>query len=235
MIEPHSEQMIATGRCAIGILAMEIAQSTPDDRLRAAKRQLEGELQEKFGQAAREELKVLVPMNAYVAYYKKYGYTYHVLSQLESVARGKSIPEALPPVTSMFMAELKNGILTAGHDLDKVRFPLGCLMATGGEAYTVLNGKTATCVAGDWMIADQEGVLSSILRGPDLRTAITRQTKRVLYTAYTPVGVSEPMLRRHLSDIEALNRLFSESSEPDFRKIIHADAKGSVLFEAGDF
>lgn len=42
--------------------------------------------------------------DAYILYYKKFGYTYHVLPQLESVIKGKTIPFGLPLVEAMFIA-----------------------------------------------------------------------------------------------------------------------------------
>jgi DNA/RNA-binding domain of Phe-tRNA-synthetase-like protein len=222
-------------RCKIGILALESVPGGPDAHLRAAKRQLEETLREKFGQTTREELKAPAPFAAYAAYYRAFGDTYHVLPQLESVVRGKPVPEALPPVTSMFMAELKNGILTAGHDLGAVRLPLRCRHATGEESYTTLGGRQTRCVAGDWLIEDREGVLSSILRGPDQRTAINGATARLIYTAYAPEGVSEAALTEHLRDVEAFVRLFSDFPGPGFRKIVRADSDGAALLDAGEF
>jgi len=46
-------------------------------------------LRKKYGQLDRKELKKLNPIQAYVAYYKRFGYSYHVLAQLESVLQGK--------------------------------------------------------------------------------------------------------------------------------------------------
>jgi DNA/RNA-binding domain of Phe-tRNA-synthetase-like protein len=222
-----------TRRCAIGLLVVDAFAGAQDDRLKAAKHQTERELREKYGQSTREALKELSIMRPYVEYYKAFGYTYHVLLQLESVARGKAIPDALPPIRAMFMAELKNGILTAGHDLEKVRLPIRCMVSDGGEAYSALGGKAVTCVRGDRFVADPTGVLSSMLRGPDQRTAITGQTRRILYTAYAPDGVPEPALLRHLADIEALLRPDSDAS-PCFRKVVRAEAADTLLLDAGE-
>ena len=222
-----------TRRCAIGLLIVDGFTGAQDDRLKSARLQMERKLREKYGQSTREALKELDVMRPYVEYYKAFGYTYHVLLQLESVARGKAIPDALPPVSAMFMAELKNGILTAGHDLEKVQRPIRRMVSDGGEAYAALGGKVTTCVRGDRFLADQSGVLSSMLRGPDQRTAITGQTRRLLYTAYAPDGVPEPALIRHLADIEGLLRPDSEAS-PCFRKVVRAEAADLMLLDAGE-
>jgi DNA/RNA-binding domain of Phe-tRNA-synthetase-like protein len=150
-------------------------------------------------------------MDVYVAYYKKFGYTYHVLPQLESVAQGKDIPDVLPPVTAMFMAELKNMVLTAGHDLDKLVPPLRLARSTGNEVMPTLSGKELLPVQGDYMITDREGVISAILRGCDARTAMSAETKNVVYTAYAPAGIDPELVSKHLDDIVEYIRLFSDA------------------------
>ncbi len=84
-----------------------------------------------------------------ISYYKKYGYTYHALPQLESVIKGKAIPGGLPLVEAMFMAEVKNMFLTAGHDYDKTRAPLSLRISTGDESYTTMNGKDVTTISAE--------------------------------------------------------------------------------------
>ena len=88
-----------------------------DDRKQA----LEESLRERFAGGDRATIRALEPIQAYNTYYRKFKKTYHVQLQLESVAfKGKSIPSVASLVEAMFMAELKNMLLTAGHDLDVV-------------------------------------------------------------------------------------------------------------------
>lgn len=202
-----------TTRCSIGILAMENVQNAfSEDKLMIVKQELEGTIRSKLGQTTRGELKALHPMDAYISYYKKFGYTYHVLPQLESIIKGKTIPSGLPLVEAMFIAELKNMLLTAGHDLDKIKAPLSLKVSTGSESFTTLSNHNAITIPNDIMITDQEDVISSILRGPDLRTAITANTTRVIYTVYAPFGVEEKLVREHLRDIESYVHIVSEKS-----------------------
>ena len=212
MIAIHNNPILEKSSFSIGLLVVEQVQNNAQNRLSTAKRMLENELREKYGQLARSELKLLHPMDVYVTFYKQFGYTYHVLPQLESVAKGKALPEGLPLVEAMYMAELKNMLLTAGHDLDKVRCPLRALYSEGQAHFTALNGKTVSTLPGDIMITDQASVISSILRGPDLRTAITEQTSRVIYTVYAPNGINKQLIRQHLDDIESYVQIFSGES-----------------------
>jgi DNA/RNA-binding domain of Phe-tRNA-synthetase-like protein len=195
---------------ALGVLVMRNIRPAGDDNaLAQAKKSLEQALRDRYGALTRAELKALHPMDMFVAYYKKHRDTYHVLPQLESILRGREIPEVLPPVTAMFMAELKNMLLTSGHDLALVQQPMRLEMTTGQDPMTSLGGKELLTIPGDFMVTDEAGVLSAILRGADARTAINEKTRDVVYTVYAPAGVENDTVISHLDDIEAYVRLFA--------------------------
>lgn len=207
------------GDVSLGVLVMLNAGGASDDGLAPAREALEASLRGHYGTRSRAELKALQPMDAFVAYYKKFGYTYHVLPQLESVVKGRDIPAVQPLVAAMFMAELKNMLLTAGHDLDKVEQPMRLQVSTGQETLVSLGGKEAMTVPGDLMVTDRSGVLSAVLRGADARTAITGETQNVVYTVYAPAGIEPALVRAHLDDIEAYVRLAAPGAVTEVKDI----------------
>jgi DNA/RNA-binding domain of Phe-tRNA-synthetase-like protein len=125
-----------------------------------------------------------------------------VKAQRESVVTGKSIPSQAALVEAMFMAELENLILTAGHDLDAIDAPLRVDVTADEDRYVLLNGAEAVLERGDMMMVDGGGIVSSVLRGPGLRTRITPETRHVLFAAYAPAGAGEDAVRGHLEDIQ---------------------------------
>lgn len=150
----------------------------------------------------KEELLTYGPLPHYVQYYHHYRKTYHVLPQLESVIfKGKQISGINPLVEAMFMAELKSGLLTAGHDGDILKLPLLLRVAAGKEKYTGINGKEQTTKKGDMLLADSGGIISSILGGPDFRTRITGTTKKCVFVVYGVPGVSSNVIEAHLAQI----------------------------------
>jgi DNA/RNA-binding domain of Phe-tRNA-synthetase-like protein len=187
----------------IGILAIrDVANPEHHAALDQRKEELERQLGARFSD--RQEIRSLERLQAYKAYYKRFKKTYHVQMQLESVAlKGKSIPNVATLVEAMFMAELKNWLLTAGHDLDVVQSPIQVKVATGLEQFVRINGQEQQLKAGDMMIADQEGVISSVIYGPDQRTQIRPSTRRVLFTVYAPPGIGQEAVHQHLQDIQA--------------------------------
>jgi DNA/RNA-binding domain of Phe-tRNA-synthetase-like protein len=187
----------------LGILTMRgVKGPERDPNLDRLKKELEDDLRSVFKDSA--ELKALAPIQAYQAYYKRFKKTYHVVHQLESVAiKGKPIPRVSALVEAMFMAELRNMLLTAGHDLDAIKPPLTLDVAEGTETYLGLNGQAQMLKAGDMIINDAQGVISSVIYGPDRRTMITRDTENVLFTVYGVPGVSEQAVHQHLEGIAA--------------------------------
>jgi len=142
------------------------------------------------------------PLCHYTSYYKQFKKSYHVLGQLESVLlKGKSIPPVGVPVEAMFLAEIKDLLLTAGHDSDLIEGALTIDAAVGSVSYKGLSGQEQNLANNDLYLADEKGVVSSILGGPDHRTRITELTKNALYFVYGAGGVTEPLIRAHLETI----------------------------------
>jgi DNA/RNA-binding domain of Phe-tRNA-synthetase-like protein len=193
---------------AVGALAMRgVSNPEHSPALEAAKRRLEERLRA-------GELDAQPILGAYVDYYRGHGKTYHVKAQRDSVARkGKPIPSRAALVEAMFMAEVANLVLTAGHDLDALETPLRADVTAAGDRYVLLNGAEAVLDRGDMMMADAAGIVSSVLRGPDQRTRITRDTRGVLFAVYAPAGVGEDAVRAHLQDIRANVALVAPEAE----------------------
>lgn len=190
---------------AVGVLAMESVRNPQNHAgLDQKKEELEAALRDQFQGRDKAALKALPTIQAYQAFYKRFKKTYHVLLQLQSVAlKGKPIPRVAALVESMFMAELKNQLLTAGHDMAKVIAPITLNVAQGDERFTRINDQEQELKAGDMFIADAEGILSSVIYGPDRRTRITADTQQVIFTTYAPQGITATLVRQHLEDIQA--------------------------------
>lgn len=114
-------------------------------------------LSRKYAHLERKELKELYPISAYIAYYKKFGSNYHLLAQLESLIKGKkSVDFDSGLLQAMFLSEMDDILLTAGHDLTKLHLPLQLKIATGEETYQSISGKEVVAVRGDLMLFDKE-------------------------------------------------------------------------------
>ncbi len=207
----------------VGILIMNgVSNPAGHPDLGREKKQLEADLRMLFKDEG--ELKSQVTVKAYQAYYKRFKKTYHVLQQVRSVCfKGKSIPTVAALVEAMFMAELRNMLLTAGHDLEAAEPPLRLDVSKGDETFIRMNGTEQLLKAGDMFIADGKGIISSVIYGPDQRTRIRDTTRKVCFSVYAVPGVGKQAALQHLKGIEEYVRLFSPNAEVEEMNVYGAE------------
>jgi DNA/RNA-binding domain of Phe-tRNA-synthetase-like protein len=198
-----------------GVLVMRAASNpTHHAELESEKAGLEERLRAQFSGQDRATIANHPVLRAYGEYYRRFKKTYHIHLQLESIVlKGKPIPSVAALVEAMFMAEMKNMLLTAGHDLDTLHLPLRLDVATGNETYVLLRGDEQILKPGDMMISDRTGVISSILYGPDQRTQITPETSNVIFTVYAPPGIGEESVVEHLQHIKENVMIFAPQAQ----------------------
>ncbi len=194
-----------------GVLVMRnVSNPAHHPELEKRKTELEEQLRAQFAGQDRAAIASHPVLKIYAEYYRRFKKTYHVQLQLESIVlKGKSIPSVASLVECMFMAEVKNMLLTAGHDLDKLGLPLTLDVTQGTERYTVMRGEEQTVKVGDMTISDQAGIISNIIYGPDQRTQISESTRNVVFTVYAPAGIEVQLITQHLEDMREYVRLVS--------------------------
>jgi DNA/RNA-binding domain of Phe-tRNA-synthetase-like protein len=222
MLNATNEWTRAHQGAMVGLLIVRgAANCGAHDGLQAGKGRIEADLRSRF--TAPDLIKSDPVLQAYKAYYKRFGKTYHVAGQVESVAfKGRGLPSVNGLVDAMFMAELKNRLLTAGHDLAACSLPFTVGAAAGTERFTTMRGEEKELKPGDMMISDAAGVISCIIHGPDQRTRITDLTRDAAYFVYAPAGVTEEQVRAHLADIREYVRIFSPEASADAPEIARA-------------
>ncbi len=221
MIQITDAWEMAYPNAHLGVLAMRNVINPPHHAgLETQKAALEAQLRERFAGQEKAALIQHPVLQAYEAYYKRFKKTYHVQLQLESILfKGKSIPSVAALVEAMFMAEVGNLLLTAGHDLDALQLPLTLDVTPGDESYALLRGVDQASKAGDMLIRDGAGIISSVLYGPDARTQITAQTKNVIFTVYAPAGIDESVTGQHLRDIQKNGLLVAPRAQTELLEV----------------
>lgn len=223
MFHIENTEGFATGGMRIGLLAITGCSASSLTDYLIAEGAILSNMRQRFEGLDRKAFKALPPMDAYTAYYKRFGQNYPLIQQLESILRGdKQLEADSPLIRAMFIAEMNSMLLIAGHDIGKLRLPVALHLATGDEAYISISGRETAAVKGDAYICDKEGVLSSILRGPDARTRITSETVDALFTAYAPTGVEADTVLAMLDELERLIRLFAPAAATQYKGILPA-------------
>ena len=221
MFEVTSAWKSAFPEAHAGVLVMrDVINPAHHAELEKHKTELEEGLRSQFSGRDRAAMSNLPILQAYNTYYRRFKKTYHVQLQLESIAwKGKSIPSVSALVEAMFMAEMKNMLLTAGHDLDILHLPLTLDVSKGTESYTLLRGDEQVLKAGDMMIGDGMGIVSSIVYGPDQRTQITDGTRNVVFTVYAPPGINGQTVAQHLQDIQEYVMVIAPQAQVELLKV----------------
>lgn len=192
--------------------------------LEKARETAEKTLREQYGTTNRSALRELPVFREYAAYYRRFEKSYHVLMQLESVAqKGRSIPPVSSLVTAMFIAELESGVLSAGYDLGRLALPMTVRPVEPGERYALLgNQKEQEGKPGDMALADAQGIVGTILYGPDHRTRIDADTTDALFVVYGVPGLHRTAIDRHLDRLRDLVRLALPDALEGEREVVEA-------------
>jgi DNA/RNA-binding domain of Phe-tRNA-synthetase-like protein len=224
-ISASAEWRAAHPGATIGVLELSgVENAGSSAALNERKRDVEARLRERFTGMTRQELLALPVLSAYDRYYARFNKTYHVQLQLESIVwKGKSLPDVSPAVDANFMAEVETLVLTAGHDVTRLRGPIAMDVAQAGDQITQMNGNAKALRAGDMIMRDAGGVCCSIIYGQDNRSPITRTTTGVLYVAYAPAGVPAESVARQLEGIEENIRLFAPEAVVEQQRLLIAE------------
>ena len=223
-ITATNEWRAAHPGATIGLLELSGVDNTrPSAELNQRKREVEALLREHYKGFTRQDFLALPVMAAYEGYYKRFNKTYHVQLQVESIVlKGRSLPEVSPLVDANFIAEVETCVLTAGHDVDRLREPVSIDVSREGDTITQLNGETKPIRAGDMVMRDADGISCTILYGQDNRSPISPATTHVLYVTYAPVGVSAETVQAELQTILGYVRLFSPNVHVEQLQLISA-------------
>jgi DNA/RNA-binding domain of Phe-tRNA-synthetase-like protein len=197
----------------IGLLELSgVENNLSSSGLENQKRKTEAHLRERYQDFTRKEFLALPVMAAYEKYYKRFNKTYHLQLQVESIVlKGKNLPNVSPLVDANFTAEVETLILTAAHDVAKLRGAISIDVSVEGDLMTLMNGVPKFIYAGDMIMKDADGICCSIIYGQDNRSPISINTSQVLYVAYAPAGVSTELVEIQLRKIEENVRLFSSA------------------------
>jgi DNA/RNA-binding domain of Phe-tRNA-synthetase-like protein len=204
-----------------GVLVVrEVTNPAQHPELEKHKMELEEQLRSQFSGQDRAALSNHPVLQAYNTHYRRFKKSYHVQLQLESIVwKGKSIPSVSSLVEAMFMAEMKNMLLTAGHDLDILSLPLTLDVSKGTESYILMRGEEQVLKPGDMMISDGVGVVSNVIYGPDRRTQISAGTRNVVFTVYAPTGIDVQAVHSHLQDIRDFILIFAPQARVELLKV----------------
>ncbi len=162
---------------------------------------------------------------AYAAHFRRFGGRYPVVHQAKTIASGRPIESPSALVTAMFAAEVQSLVLTSGHDPETLRGPLRVDVSVDGDAYTKLSGKEQRLRPGDMVVRDDDGIIASVIHGPDYRTRLRGESAAALFGAWCPAGVVASVVQTHLDSLRKLVRREWPGADVEPPRILSADAR----------
>lgn len=190
-----------------GVFGALVARSCPN-RPRAAaigsdQRIVEARLRERF---PGNTIDVDPTAIAYASHFRRFGVRYPVVHQTKTIIAGRPIQSTSALAEVMFTAELDSLVLTSGHDLLALQDSLTVDIAGAGDTYTKISGKEQVPRPGDMVVRDTQGIIASVVYGPDFRTRLQEDSAAALFGAWCPVGISTDVIEAHLATLAGLLR-----------------------------
>lgn len=107
-------------------------------------------------------------------------------------AASRGFPPVPAPVLALLALEAATGILMGVQNLDAIDsfITLDCLEST--ESFIGMRGERVTSAMGEMVVRDKQGIIASLFRGPDKRTAVQPNGRNLLFYVFdTDTGLGE--------------------------------------------
>ena len=140
---------------------------------------------------------------------------------------GKDIPTWSPLVDAVTLAELKNLVLMAPLDLDRVEGALVFDQGQEGEEFFRLGGGSVRLRQGDLVLRDEKDILLSYFEGPGEKTKITASTKNCLVLGLGVPGLKDDLLKQALREAVKLIKKACKGTASDIQ--FHSLAEERVV------
>jgi hypothetical protein len=129
-------------------------------------------------------------VNLYDRFFKEWEYPCPLPSHLKgTVERGFPIVNLY--IDTHIMAEMDHGILMAIQDLDRFEGEWRLDLASEGEIFKGVSGKTIVCKRDEIVLRDGKGIVCSLFQGPDFKTRVEPASKNIVVYVFTAPGIVE--------------------------------------------
>ncbi len=124
---------------------------------------------------------------AFDSYFAGNGLRSPLGEQIEKV-RSKGLPSGNVLVQALLLAEVTTGLLMGAQDAGTVKGVLVCDRANPGETFRGMR-REVQCRPDEIVLRDDEGIIASLLQGPDHRTRLTPETKDIIFFVFSVPGI----------------------------------------------
>ncbi len=108
----------------------------------------------------------------------------HIESLVKSISNGKTIKPVNYIVDAVMVAELTHALPLGVHDMNLVQGDVVLDVASGGETFEGIGGRTVVTRPNEVVLRDDVGIWASYTQGPDSRTIIQPSTHDVMFLGF---------------------------------------------------
>jgi DNA/RNA-binding domain of Phe-tRNA-synthetase-like protein len=154
-------------------------------------------------------------MAAFEEFFANNGLRSPLSAQFEQVQR-KGLPQGIPLVQALLLAEMSTGLLMGAQDALAVQGDLVYDLARAGETFQGMRSEVQ-CREGEIVLRDEAGVIASLLQGPDHRTRLGKSAKDVVFFVFAVPTITAQEL---WEGAEMVRRIFQDACA-DCRAEVH--------------
>lgn len=147
-------------------------------------------------------------IQAFEQFFAKNGYRSPLSAQFEQVQQ-KGLPPGNPLVQALLLAEMSTGLLMGAQDAATVQGELTYDLAQAGETFSGMRSEVR-CGENEIVLRDHEGIIASLLQGPDNRTRLSKSTKDVVFFIFSVPTISAAELQE---GADMVCRIFKDACE----------------------
>jgi DNA/RNA-binding domain of Phe-tRNA-synthetase-like protein len=146
---------------------------------------------------------VMRRIQCFGSFFTQNGFRSPLGDQLKHVQE-KGLPSGSPLVKALLLSEMSTGILMGAQDAAAIKGPLVCDLAAEGETFRGIRSDVL-CRKDEIILRDPEGIIATLFQGPDRRTRLNKDTKDIVFFAFSVPGVSADDVQE---GVEAVRSLF---------------------------
>lgn len=130
---------------------------------------------------------VIVRIQLFESFFAQNGLHCPLGEQFEAIGRKGSIGGS-PLVQALLLSEMTTGLLMGAQDAAAIMQSLLCDIAGENESFRGMRGDIQ-CRKGEIVLRDTEGIIATLLQGPDYRTRLRKDTKDVAFFIFSVPGI----------------------------------------------
>jgi len=127
-------------------------------------------------------------INLYDQFFEEWGYPCPLPGHLKRTIE-MGFPIINLYIDTHIMAEMCHGILMAIQDLDRFHGEWRLDLASEGETFQAVSGRTLYCKEEEIVLRDEKEIVCSFFQGPDSRTKIDESSKNIVVYVFTAPGI----------------------------------------------